>query len=217
MRIVTWVGLACLASMAVRPCVAAGLTLSVVQDPSSMVDLNNLQAGQTILFDAVLSGLDVAGGQALASLEGTVVFSSAILGTPTVPSPGAIITDATGFRPTNGSGFADASYLSAFSDSNTPITMNGTFFTFGVTVQPNVSGSGALSFDPSQGGFVAAFDTDFNQLSIAAGPDLPFTVIGSSVPEPGMLSMMSIALAAILGGCARSRRGKLSKGEPTVD
>ena len=202
MRIVTWVGLACLALMAVRPCAAAGLTLSVVQDPSSMVDLNNLQVGQTILFDVVLSGLDVTGGQALGSLEGTAVFSSTLLGTPTVPSPGAIIADSSGFLASSGSGSADASYVNVLSNSNTPITMNGTFFTFSVTVQPNVSGSGALSFDPNQGGFVAAFDTDFNVLSISAGPDLPFTVIGSSVPEPGALSMMSIALAAILGGCA---------------
>ena len=185
MRIVTWVGLACLALMAVRPCAAAGLTLSVVQDPGSMVDLNNLQVGQTILFDVVLSGLDVTGGQALGSLEGTAVFSSTLLGTPTVPSPGAIIADSSGFLASSGSGSADASYVNVLSNSNTPITMNGTFFTFSVTVQPNVSGSGALSFDPNQGGFVAAFDTDFNVLSISAGPDLPFTVIGSSVPEPG--------------------------------
>ena len=105
-----------------------------------MVDLNNLQVGQTILFDVVLSGLDVTGGQALGSLEGTAVFSSTLLGTPTVPSPGAIIADSSGFLASSGSGSADASYVNVLSNSNTPITMNGTFFTFSVTVQPNVTG-----------------------------------------------------------------------------
>jgi hypothetical protein len=190
-------GLACGALLAAQPCMAGGLTLSVVEDPSSTADLSKLTAGQSVTFDVNLSGLDVAGGQTLGTLGGTVAFDGSLLGQPVSISPGAVVPDLSGFLPALASGTADASYLSLFSNSGDLITANDTFFSFTVVVQPSVTGSGVLSLDPSNGGYVAAFDSNFNPLTIASGPDLPFSVGAAAVPEPHTLIMAVIALAII--------------------
>lgn len=203
MRIGLGMSLVCGALLlAARPCAASGLTLSVVQDPSSTANLDALQAGQTVMFDVDLSGLDVADGQTLGSLGGTVVFDTTLLGSPTVLAPGPIVPDPNAFLSTVDEGLADGSYASVFSAMNLSITMNGTFFTFDVVVQPNIGGSGVLSLDPNQGGFVFALDVNNNPVNIAPGADLPFTVIGAAVPEPSALWMMGIGLITIVG-CRR--------------
>jgi hypothetical protein len=145
-----------------------------------------------------LSGLDVASGQTLGSLEGTVAFNGSLVGQPLSIFPGAIVPDSSGFLTALNPGIADASYASALSNTGDLITANGSFFSFTVVVQPGVTGSGVLSFDPSNGGFVAAFDSNLNPLTIASGPDLPFSVgAAAAVPEPHTLVMAVIALAII--------------------
>jgi hypothetical protein len=186
---------------------ASGLVLSVVQDPSSHADLSALVAGQSVTFDVNLSGLDVVNGQTLGALEGTVAFDGSLLGQPLTISPGAIVPDSSGFVTAPSSGVADGSYVSLFSNSGALITENGTFFTFSVVVQPNVSGSGILSLDPSNGGFVSAFDADNNPVTVTPGADLPFTVVGSGlVPEPDSLGLAAVALGIVSAtlGLARS-------------
>ena len=194
------------AMLASQPCMGS-LTLSVVQDPSSNADLSALTAGQSITFDVNLAGLDVANGQTLGSLEGTVSFDGTLLGQPLSISPGAVVPDPSGFLTTVNPGLADASYYFGFSNSNSLITSNGTFYSFTVVVQPSVTGSGILSLDPSNGGFVAAFDANSNPVDIAPGADLPFSVGAAAVPEPDTLVMAVIALAIILArvGFARLR------------
>jgi hypothetical protein len=192
--------------LAAHPCMASGLILSVVQDPSSNVDLSALQAGQSVVFDVNLSGLDIAGGQEIGTLGATVVFSQSLLGTPTAISPGTIVPDPTGFLSDLGGGSADATYSLFFSNSGAPIAANGTFFTFSVNVQPSVSGDGILSLNPNEGGFVDAFDTGGNPLTINAGQDLAFSVEGSAVPEPSGLTMIGIAMTVIVW--LRSRLGR---------
>jgi len=192
------------AMIATHPCMGGSLTLSVVQDPSSNADLSALTAGQSITFDVNLSGLDVTGGQTLGSLEGTVAFDGTLLGQPLSISPGAIVPpDPSGFLPALDSGKADASYL-----GSALITANGTFFSFTVVVQPGVTGSGVLSLDPNNGGFVSAYDANLNPVAIAPGADLPFSVgAAAAVPEPDTLVIAVIALAIILArvGFARLR------------
>ncbi len=192
-----------------HPCLGSSLNLAltVVQDPSSTANLNALTAGQSVTFDVNLSGLDIANGQALGSLEGTVAFDGSLLGQPVSISPGSIV-DPTGFLPASNPGLADGSYLYLFSDSNALITQNGTFYSFTVVVQPGVTGSGALSLDPSNGGYVAAFDANLNPVNIGFGPDQPFTVgAAAAVPEPGTATLVVIALTTILArlGFARLR------------
>ena len=197
------VGLACGALLAAQPCMAGGLTLSVVEDPSSTADLSALMAGQSVTFDVNLSGLDVAGGQTLGSLGGTVSFDGTLLGQPLSISPGAVVPDPSGFLTAVNPGLADASYYFGFSNSNSLITSNGTFYSFTVVVQPSVTGSGILSLD-----FVAASDANSNPINdIAPGTDLPFSVGAAAVPEPDTLVMTVIALAIILArvGFARLR------------
>ncbi len=78
------------------------------------------------------------------------------------------------------------------------ITENGTFYTFTVVVQSNVTGSGILSLDPANGGFVAAFDADDNPVTIVAGSDVSFSVGAAAVPEPGTLVMSATAALAVV-------------------
>jgi len=193
--------------LASHPCLGSSVTLTVVQDPSSHANLNSLTAGQSVTFDVNLSGLDVANGQTLGSLEGTVAFNGTLLGQPSSISPGAIVPDPSGFLTALDPGLADATYYFGFSNSNSLITANGVFYSFTVVVQPNVTGPGVLSLDPNNGGFVSAFDANNNPVNIAPGADLPFSVGGSAVPEPGTLLMAGIALAVILArvGFARHR------------
>ncbi|MGA7501505.1 MAG: hypothetical protein WBX00_32640 [Isosphaeraceae bacterium] len=203
MRRMILVGLACGALLAAQPCMAGGLTLSVVEDPSSTADLSKLTAGQSITFDVNLAGLDVTNGQTLGSLGGTVSFDGTLLGQPLSISPGAVVPDPSGFLTAVNPGLADASYYFGFSNSNSLITSNGTFYSFTVVVQPSVTGSGILSLD-----FVAASDANSNPINdIASGTDLPFSVGAAAVPEPDTLVMTVIALAIILArvGFARLR------------
>ena len=194
MRRMILVGLACGALLAAQPCMAGGLTLSVVEDPSSTADLSKLTAGQSITFNVNLAGLDVTNGQTLGSLGGTVSFDGTLLGQPLSISPGAVVPDPSGFLTAVNPGLADASYYFGFSNSNSLITSNGTFYSFTVVVQPSVTGSGILSLD-----FVAASDANSNPINdIASGTDLPFSVGAAAVPEPDTLVMTVIALAIIL-------------------
>jgi hypothetical protein len=176
-----------------HPCLGASLTLTVVQDPSSTADLSALTAGESVTFHVNLSGLDVANGQTLGTLEGTVAFDGSLLGQPSSILPGSIVPDASGFVTAANPGLADATYSSLFSNSGELITANGTLYEFTVVVQPVVAGSGVLSLDPSNGGFVAAFDASNNPVTIAFGPDLPFTVGAPAVPEPSSLVVFAAA------------------------
>jgi hypothetical protein len=192
------------AMIATHPCMGE-LTLSVVQDPNSSADLSALTAGQSITFDVNLAGLN---GQTLGSLEGTVSFDGTLLGQPLSISPGAVVLDPSGFLTAVNPGLADATYYFGFSYSGALITDNGTFFSFTVVVQPGVTGSGVLSLDPNNGGFVSAYDANLNPVAIAPGADLPFSVgAAAAVPEPDTLVIAVIALAIILArvGFARLR------------
>ncbi|WP_165228128.1 PEP-CTERM sorting domain-containing protein [Aquisphaera insulae] len=180
--------------------VKAELTLSLAAESA---DLDHLAVGQAVRFDVILSGL--APGDALAYLAGTVTFPGGLLGTPTDVAAGAIVPDPTGFVGAGFDGAADAFYDAVFfSTTNTPITSNGVFYSFEVVVLQ--VGSGVLSFDVSS---LAAADGSNDPVSLAAGPDLPFTVV-RAVPEPASLGMAMLGILAVAGGSRmNSRRGLL--------
>ncbi len=113
------------------PAARAGIVLSL---SSETPDLSHLTVGQTVRFDVQLSGLNP--GDQLDYLAGTVDFDSNLLGTPTQVAAGAIVPDPTGFVGTPFIGVADAFYDAVFfSVTNTPISSNGTFYTFDVKTQ----------------------------------------------------------------------------------
>ncbi len=178
------------------PPAKAGLTLSVVAESA---DLNNLSVGQTVRFDVVLSGLN--SGDQLDYLAGTVTFDSSLLGSATDVTAGAIVPDPTGFVPAGFAGEADAFYDAVFfSVTNTPISTDGTFYTFDVVAQQ--PGSGSLTFDPTS---LAASDGTNTPVLLGSGPPLPFTIGASAAPEPNSL-VLAVAALGCCGGAAVSRR-----------
>jgi hypothetical protein len=178
------------------PPTKAGLTLSVAAESA---DLNNLSVGQTVRFEVVLSGVN--SGDQLDYLAGTVTFDSSLLGKPTNVTAGAIVPDPTGFVSDGFPGEADAFYDAVFfSMTNTPISSNGTFYTFDVVAQQ--PGSGRLTFDPTS---LAATDGTNTSISLGAGSPLPFTIVPAAVPEPNSL-VLAVAALGCSGGAAVSRR-----------
>jgi hypothetical protein len=173
----------------------AGPMLSVAADSA---DPSNLSVGQVVQFDVSLSGLGA--GDSLDYLAGTVVFPTSLLGTPSNVSAGAIVPDPSGFMSAGFAGSADAFYDAVFfSNTHTPITTNGIFFTFDVTAQ--APGSGNLAFDPTT---LAANDGSNNPITLDAGPPLPFDIHGTaSTPEPASLVLLLSGLCAMVAarGC----------------
>jgi hypothetical protein len=174
----------------------AGLMLSLSAESP---DPSHLGVGQTVRFDVTLSGLKA--GDQLDYLAGTVTFDSGLLGSPTQVAPGAIIPDMSGFVGTGFVGAADAFYDAVFfSLTNTPITTDGTFYTFDVVTRK--PGTGSLSFDLTS---LAAADGTDTPVPLGAGPPLDFTILPSqtaAVPEPGSLAQALTALFACAGTAA---------------
>lgn len=181
----------------------AAVTLSL----STTSSLSDLNVGDTISFDVVLSGLP--GGSPtsdLGFLGATVVFDGTLLGTPSLPAPGAIVPDLDplAYVPLAGLGQADASYDFLFAPSGSPITTNGVFFSFDVTAQ--AAGSGMIGFD-SLG--TAAFDTSAGPIPVDVNLDSGQTFSISAtdgIPEPtSLLVWAALSLTVFAWPLARSR------------
>ena len=199
------VALATLALCAASTAARADLVVRFALDPaSSGVDLNNLKIGQAVTFDVVLSGLGVGSSPASLSALGVdvTVLPKALLGTPTVPAPGAIIPDSTAFFSASNSGFATGTYDTATSSLSTPIdiTTNGVFFTF--TARAQAAGSGKLTFTSAGG-----FDDSNNPVNVTDTATLAFKINpASAVPEPSTLLMALTAAACLAASRRRARR-----------
>lgn len=160
------------------------LTLS-----STPANLTNLTPGQVITVHVELTGLT----DPLAFLGVTVGYDGNLLSGPII-APGPIVpnADADHFLTAAFPGIADASY-----DANppagtpdNPITGNGVFFSFDVTVLAR--GSGTFTF-----GFVDAVDPSGAPVNVIPGPDLDFVIPSATgVPEPSTLWLCATGLAA---------------------
>jgi PEP-CTERM motif-containing protein len=194
---------------ALTPSARADFTPTLSISPES-ADLTNLTVGQTVRFDVAVSGLNP--GDALDYLAGTVLYDSTLLAPASAVTAGSIIPDPSGFAgDTVGGTGADAFYDAVnFSISNTPITQNGTFFTFDVTTrQP---GSGSISFDLSS---LAANDGNNNPITLEAAGPVSFVINASSgnpnpVPEPPSWILLLIGAGTFI--FARKARQKLRMG-----
>ncbi len=180
-----------------------GIMLSLL--PSA--NLDTLQAGDTVGFDVVLSGL--AAGDELEFLAASVEFDPFLLGMPLGIAPGTSIPDVTGFIPTSLPGLADAFYDGLFiATSGENITSNGVFFSFELIVQ--APGAGTIGF-----AFVDSFGSDSlgNMLSLAEpGPALAFSATPSQtgvIPEPASYCIWA-GLVFICFGHRVSRRRRQS-------
>jgi hypothetical protein len=155
----------------------ASIQLSMSSAPAN---LGALQINNVINVSVSLFGLTP--GEQIGALGADISFSQSLLGSPTVPTPGAIVPDSTGFFSSIiGSGSGEtAVYDVLFSKSGTPITSNWVFYAFSVTAK--AAGSDDISFSS-----VNASDDAGNTLAIAAGPDISYTIVPSTatVPEPG--------------------------------
>jgi hypothetical protein len=153
---------------------------------SDAPDLNHLAVGQSFNVQVSLSGLNP--GDTLDFLAATVLFEATVLGTPTL-AIGPIVPDPTGFAPSALPGLADASYDDLFAASGSPITANGLFYSFGVTVQS--AGQGTISFD-----FVDSSGSDASGAPLPvvnAGGPLTFAT-ATAVPEPSSWLSLGIGL-----------------------
>jgi hypothetical protein len=199
MRCHTIIGLIALSVPSIIPASRADVVLSVTQDPSSTADLAALQVGDSITFDVTLSGLDVAGNQALGTIGATLNFDPVTFGIPASITPGTIIPDTTGFLTAPAAGVADASYTSVLANTSAEISSNGLFFEFTLVVQASGAGAGVVGFS-----FVDALDPNFGPVNISSGPDLAYRV--NAVPEPSSLSLIVLAGAWICGPWIQARR-----------
>ena len=183
-----------LSALAFAPtAVRAGPILSVAAPGT---DLNNLTVGQMITFEVSLGGL--VAGDALGFLAATLSYDDTLLSAPVIAA-GAIVPDTSGFLSSSFPGTADAAYDALLAATGLPITSNGIFFTFEVSVLQAGAGTISFSFVDSQG-------EDSN------GAPLPPTTTGGSlrfgaptaVPEPSSLLLALAALA--LPGCRATLR-----------
>src|SRR5689334_2067271 len=100
---------------------------------SSTADVNHLQVGDTVTFDVGLSGVTIGDPTTyLSYLAATIGYDSSLLSPNPFVSPGAIISDPSGFVGTGYPAAADGYYDGVFI-SSTPISQDGTFFSFQVT------------------------------------------------------------------------------------
>ncbi len=149
--------------------------------------------GDTVEFTVGLSGLEA--NQTLDFLEADLSVPDTTVVATSTPSFGTIIPTATGF-------FASPNPVSAFyddtlADTMTPISTNGSFFTFTAKIDPLATGTDTVSI------------TFASSISDGGGTPIPFTnlpsllVNVSPVPEPS-----SFLLALLGGGVLMARFGR---------
>jgi hypothetical protein len=172
----------------------ASVTLSL----STADDLSALGLGESVTINVDLSGL-VAGDE-LEFLAATITFDDAVFGTPTAINPGAVIPDVTGFFASAFPGIADGLFDALFSTSGDPITTNGTFYSFDLTVVG--TGSGVIGFDFVDAQLVADLP---DPTPVDTGAALAFSTVGGGViPEPAS-ALIWPALFAAAGILSRFR------------
>ncbi len=167
--------------------------------PASGVNLGNLQVGQPLSIEVVLSGLDAAGGQQLETLATSVLFDSTLFGTPTAVDAGPIVADAADFASAAFPGLADGFF---FQTSGPPISTNGVFYSFDLMARS--SGVGDLALDPLGLTAVEVGSTIF--IAPGAAPPLPVIVQPPTVIPLPAAAWMGIGLLSGAGALQFIRR-----------
>ncbi|QEH32094.1 hypothetical protein OJF2_05630 [Aquisphaera giovannonii] len=184
---------------------SAGVILSVVSASAPSASQVMLQPGQTTTFDVMLSGIDPM-TPAIGNLSAEIDFDASLLGTPFNVTAGGVVSDPSSFVSAAGPGQANGTF-SILVGSSSPITTNGTLFSFQVTAQmpPGSSGAGIFTI-PS----IVATDPDFNLIDSAEGTSVSYTVTATAVPEPSSLLMLLTACGFGLRRVHRARSHRLA-------
>ena len=164
--------------LGLSPSVSFG-ALTLTLESVGSADLQNLTVGQPLTINVLLSGLESP--TELGYLAGTAIFESHLLGTATNVVPGSIVPVEAGFIGSAiAPGVADGNYDFLFA-GDVPITTNGAFFSFKVSVQQ--AGSGTIAFELTS---LAANASDGSELMLTAGNSLSFSApeTATAVPEP---------------------------------
>jgi hypothetical protein len=199
--------LICIAALVVTCLLAswecrADIALSV---SSTTPDLNNLSVGQTVSFDVKVSGLNA--GDFIDYIPVTLNFDGTLL-TLSGLNPGAIIPDTGGFSsgppvitPQAAIGLVTAQYddlnLNPPPTFFSPITSNGTFFSFSLVTQQ--AGQGTVSFDSTSLVGLIASDVAGNPLGGTTGADVSFNIVASAIPTPEPATLIHLGTAAAVG------------------
>jgi hypothetical protein len=164
---------------------------------STSADVNHLQLGESVTFDVSLSGIDPSNsGTDLSYLAATIGYDNNLISPNPIVAPAMIIPNRSGFVgtgfPTAADGYYDGVYL-----ASTPISQDGTFFSFQVTTLQ--AGSGTLSFTATAA--TLASDSNQNDQFTPQTIGLNFTIEasgpGTVVPEPPTFVLL---ISSFLGG-----------------
>jgi hypothetical protein len=173
---------------------------------SSPDNLTQLEVGDTVRLDVILSGLPDpnTGPNAdfLFRVYTEVLFPSTLFDPVSGPTAGPILPLAT--QQANFfalSSLTDGSALGIFDESRPPdplgaIGLNGLFYSFNLVA--TAAGSGTIQFDPADTRYVGS-SSNFAFAPLPTGPPLAFTITGGTavIPEPS--TMVLAASGALMG------------------
>jgi cohesin domain-containing protein len=185
-----------LSTVVVLAIASGGGRADYVLSLSTSADASQLHVGDSVTFDVNLAGIDTTNTNTyLSYLAATIGYDNTLLSPNPAVTAGAIIPDSSGFVGTGFSAAADGYYDGVFIAS-TPISQDGTFFSFQVTALQ--AGSGTLSFTAA----AATLASDPNQTDQFTPQtiDMNFTIEAGSpgivTPEP---SMQVLLISSMLG------------------
>jgi hypothetical protein len=167
-------------------------------------DLGSISVGQSVTIDLLLSG--VAANGPLDSLGATVEIqpagSGSLFDVPVITA-GSVIPSLDGFLTAPASGTADATFDDLFTSSGTPISADGTFYSFSVEALAAGSGTFALTFTSGFAGFdpVPVDNGTPAGLAFTISPTQPI-----ATPEPYSITLVAAFAASAAIGCTRRGR-----------
>jgi hypothetical protein len=167
-------------------------------------DLTTLKVGDGFTIDVVLDKMNVGD---LMELGATVEWTSGLLSDPTNETAGPIVPDPLDLflTPFSSPPRSKPAIDGLFFMFATPISTNGTFFSFDLTAA--APGSGTIEFDyfsleAYDVGFTRYFEDDFDTNS------LPFNITRDVNPVPEPASLACFAMIAAAGLRRRLRRNR---------
>jgi len=162
-----------------------------------------VKSGDLLQISVSLAGLDAAHGQTLEALLADLSVPDSYLSSPTTPTPGLIVPDLSGF--TGGKSPIAGIYDTIGSNSGTPISSNGVFYSFNGTFSSSgpVGDIISITFGDS---FVSPFPGTETTPDTSSTLTLEVSSGRVPVPEPSTLALGLAGVVAALAYHLWSRR-----------